>query len=782
MTRLSLNKSDRENSQPQLVPTWLLIGLFLLIALVLVVSGIFFYRNQAAHIREKQINELQSIADLKVSQLLQWRLERLGDALVFPGSPFTRMGTREWVDQPDNPAIKSDLLAAFKLMKDYYDYQNVAIVTPDGQRLLSLDPSVSTMESATLELVARAAAGGQPIFGNFFRSPQTQQVYLDIAAPVLNENNQSIAVFILRVDPKEYLYPLIQSWPTPSQTAETLLIQKDGADVVYLNTLRHRADPPLSIRVPLTDTVVPAVQAILGRTGAYEGRDYRDVEVLSILKPVPGTPWFMVAKVDQAEMMAEVRSLGLTVGLFVLLAVLMTTILAVFTFNNRQRQLFQSLFQAEQQKRIAQEETRMTLYSIGDAVLTTDNQGRVTRLNPVAEELTGWKESEAQGKPLEEVFQIINEITRAEVENPVTHVLRDGMIVGLANHTLLISRDGREWPIADSGAPIRDENGKISGVVLVFRDQTEERTQQRERTLLTNTIGASLNEIYIFDAGTLNFRFVNEGAVGNLGYSLAEMREMTPLDLKPEFTSESFQRLIQPLVDKEKKVEVFETVHRRKDGSLYPVEVHLQFFDNDGDRVFLAAIQDITERKQAENLLREREEMMRYIVKYDPNAIAIYDRDLHYIAVSDRYLHDYEVQEETVIGKHHYVVFPEMPQRWKDVHQRVLSGVIERNEDDYFERPDGSITYNSWECRPWYQADGSIGGIITYTEVITERKRAELKLKEQLEELSRWHAATLGREERILELKAEINNLLVKNGQPPRYFSTADSDAGELNE
>ena len=101
--------------------------------------------------------------------------------------------------------------------------------------------------------------------------------------------------------------------------------------------------------------------------------------------------------------------------------------------------------------------------------------------------------------------------------------------------------------------------------------------------------------------------------------------------------------------------------------------------------------------------------------------------------VSERYLNDYGIKGKDIIGKHHYEVFPEMPQRWKDVHQRVLAGEIERSDDDYFERPDGSITYNRWECRPWYRAGGRIGGMITYTEVTTERKLAEMALRESEE-------------------------------------------------
>jgi PAS domain S-box-containing protein len=149
----------------------------------------------------------------------------------------------------------------------------------------------------------------------------------------------------------------------------------------------------------------------------------------------------------------------------------------------------------------------------------------------------------------------------------------------------------------------------------------------------------------------------------------------------------------------------------------------------------IGVISDITERRRTEEALRESEETLRYILKYDPNAIAVYDSNLRYLAVSDRYLQDYNVTEKDVIGKQHYEVFPEMPQRWKDVHRRVLAGAIERNDDDHFERPDGSITYNRWECRPWYGANGEIGGMIFYTEVTTERKLAEEALSKSHREL-----------------------------------------------
>jgi PAS domain S-box-containing protein len=119
--------------------------------------------------------------------------------------------------------------------------------------------------------------------------------------------------------------------------------------------------------------------------------------------------------------------------------------------------------------------TRVAFNSIGDAVITTDKRATVTYLNPVAADLTGWQTSEAAGKPLEEVFRIVNEESRRTVENPTTRALREGIIVGLANHTVLISRDGKEHSIDDSAAPIRNDRGEVLGVILIFRDVTERR-------------------------------------------------------------------------------------------------------------------------------------------------------------------------------------------------------------------------------------------------------------------------------------------------------------------
>ena len=142
---------------------------------------------------------------------------------------------------------------------------------------------------------------------------------------------------------------------------------------------------------------------------------------------------------------------------------------------------------------------------------------------------------------------------------------------------------------------------------------------------------------------------------------------------------------------------------------------------------------DISVRKQLERELSYMHDLMHYIIWQANSAIAIHDRNMNYIYVSENYLKQYKVKDKDVIGKNHYDVFPDLPQKWRDVHQRVLAGAVEGNDEDIFVRADGSVDWTRWTCRPWYESDGSIGGIIVDTEVITERKLAEEALRKSEE-------------------------------------------------
>lgn len=188
----------------------------------------------------------------------------------------------------------------------------------------------------------------------------------------------------------------------------------------------------------------------------------------------------LASRIERATMSYRATLLSVIVTTFLGMALVGMAFYLSWQNDYQQRQATIAL--AEQEERL-----RITLASIGDAVLTTDNDGRVQYLNPVAQTLTGWTTQEARGESLEVVFNIVNETTRDKVENPAVRALRDGKIVGLANHTILLAKDGHEYPIDDSAAPIRNASGGISGVVLVFRDITErkrEEAAQAERSKL----------------------------------------------------------------------------------------------------------------------------------------------------------------------------------------------------------------------------------------------------------------------------------------------------------
>jgi PAS domain S-box-containing protein len=263
---------------------------------------------------------------------------------------------------------------------------------------------------------------------------------------------------------------------------------------------------------------------------------------------------------------------------------------------------------AAEQYRASEARYRATLTSIGDAVIATDSKGQVSYLNPVAGRLTGWNQGEAVGRPLAAVFRILNEETRRPVENPVERVVRTGLVVGLANHTLLVARDGTERPIDDSAAPIRDETGSIDGVVLVFRDVTERRRAEaalRRSEVFYRTLGEAVPD------------FVWSGdSKGILDYVNQRWRDYTGLTLE-ELNARGWQVVHHP-----DEREALDCQFQAAGRAGLPFEAEVRYRRRDGVyRWFLArsvptrteegrvrwygTLTDIDDRKRAEEALQE---------------------------------------------------------------------------------------------------------------------------------------------------------------------------------
>ena len=223
----------------------------------------------------------------------------------------------------------------------------------------------------------------------------------------------------------------------------------------------------------------------------------------------------------------------------------------------------------------------------------------------------------------------------------------------------------------------------------------------------------------------------NDKAILCYGYTSQEFLKLTLKDLQGKKKKKNFLKLIENIG--QNGTASYETIHIKKGGDEFPVEVRIYKINIGSSKYYQYLINDISERKNGGEGFKYYHELMNYIIEHISSSVAVLDKNMRYIYVSQRWFEDYRIKEKEIIGRSHYEIFPDLPDFWKKVHQRALKGEIIRADEDKFPREDGTLDWVSWECRPWYEADNTVGGIVLYTEVITERKNMEISLKESQE-------------------------------------------------
>lgn len=405
---------------------------------------------------------------------------------------------------------------------------------------------------------------------------------------------------------------------------------------------------------------------------------------------------------------------------------------------------------------------RVTLASIGDAVITTDVYGKVTFLNPVAEAVTGWKLAEAVGQPLETIFRIVNEITRQPAPNPIAKVLREGHIIALANHTALISRSGKEIAIEDSAAPIRAGTGKMIGAVMVFHDVTVRRRAEE-------TVEKSAERLQLaLDAGRLgDWSWDTTTDAVTLGARAAEVFGV------PRDTSTTWTELRGRLCEEDRdrvRITVEQALVTREN---YDIEYRVQrpsgelvwaaargrgLYAPDGKAVgMIGVIGDITSRKRSE----EARSTLAAVVESSDDAIVSTRLDGTITTWNEGARRMYGFTEAEAIGKPVMIIIP--PGR-EEEEPAILRRLSIGERVDHYEtvrrRKDGALVDVSLSVSPIRDGEGRVIGASKIARDITERIRSARELKKAQEELSR-HAETLERQvaQRTAHLRESIDSL-----------------------
>lgn len=607
-----------------------LIFIIIVLCALLISGSIWFNSFQIRKIKAEKHEILETIAKMKVDQITYWLNRRKGEINIIKDNKLLKEYLTQYIENRKDTNYLMQIMDRINSFKYNFEINDILVTSLDGKKLVSASSDTSELNSILKCAIVEAIKTNKIISTDFYYCKIHNEVHLDNIIPFADKRGRLIATIVFRIDPEQYIFPIIQNWPTPSKTSETVLVERVGDSVVFINKLRHIDNKYLNFSLPLSRGEIPAVKAALGYRGFFEGIDYRGVPVLSDIRQIPNTPWALVTKIDKKEMYSDVYFRTLTLIAFVVFILLTISLIFLWYFNNKKKIIYKNLFFTEKNLNKTREEFRTTLYSIGDGVIITDIEGKVRNMNAVAETLTGWTEREAFGKSLDLIFKIINEESRISIENPVEMVLKKGQIVGLANHTILISKNNNEIPISDSGAPIRNEEGNMVGVVLVFRDQTEERrNESRIRQIaeeLQSTLDNMINAFVIWESvfnekgEYVSFRF------GYFNEAYAKISKLNYFDVKGKDVFEVWPDTENSWMDIYREVAMsgisrtFEMYHKPTNG-FYHCNAYRPANSNDKVCVIF---EDITVKKQTEQALKNSQERLNSIIQSTPMGIHIY--------------------------------------------------------------------------------------------------------------------------------------------------------------
>ncbi|MDD2988993.1 MAG: response regulator [Zoogloea sp.] len=569
---------------------------FLLIALAVIAVG---YGSAVLSVRDRASQELlriEAVADLKLSQISAWLVERRTDAAALASDPGLTRARERWLG--GDVAARNDILSRLEAVRAAYGYSRVSLV--DGQGASLLGTSGETPAGPELgEYVRRAHEAGQVIESNFYLAgtgPNARPM-LDFIAPLKTWGEAGMLAIVLQVDPADFLYSYLKGWPAPTQTAETLLMRQEGENALFLSPLRLNPAPALSLRIPFNREVLLGAIVISRpdlRGKAIEALDYRGVKVAGVGRAVPGTDWLLVAKMDLDEIHESSRHQLLWILLAVGFALFSTAVAALLLFQRRE--LLQTRLREEAQGTQLRALQLLDAIADGstDVIFAKDLQGRYSFFNRAAVHFCGLRQEEVLGADDSQLFPADEAAAIAQAEKAV---VASGQ-VGTSEETLSTVLGPRCF--LTTRGPLHDASGKVVGVFGVAKDITERRKAEDQLLKLSLAVEQSPSAVIVTDKEG-RIEYVNRAFVEGSGYALDEIVGQRTGFLKSGLTPQTTYTALWAALAAGQPWEG-EFINRRRDGRLRVEYARISPIEQPDGRVthYLGIQEDITERKAAE--------------------------------------------------------------------------------------------------------------------------------------------------------------------------------------
>jgi PAS domain S-box-containing protein len=460
---------------------WYLIAIFLVSSVGILTIGYLYYKNQEAYVKNEKQQELAAIIALKTDQIIFWRQERIDYAGTIMEDPFFALGVRDLISGRAKPALRKQILERLTALTSY-QHQTLALVDPQGKVKLAVPPSRQELSPYLKSLATQAMQARKVVFSDLYLD-EDSKVVLSVLAPLLvikGKEEIVVGVILMRIEPYQFLYPLIKSWPTPSLTGETELVRREGDEVVFLNELRHQKNTPLNLRFPVNTPDLLAAMAARGKQGILRGIDYRGVPVLAAVGSIPDSSWLLVAKIDAEEVYAPLKKRFREVVVLLFTLIASAGISTAYFWRNQQTRFYRRQYEVERERRaLAQRYEYLTRFA-NDIILVTDQDLKIVEANDKAVVAYGYERQELLGLHLKDLYPPGSEPVLEKLLPYVEE--KGGLIFEARQHR----KDGTPFPVEISLRLLEVEGERLFQAIIrdiTERKRTEEVLQESEKNL-----------------------------------------------------------------------------------------------------------------------------------------------------------------------------------------------------------------------------------------------------------------------------------------------------------